>query len=207
LDSEGGGVRRLSEQAVSLYGADAYYVRASVGPRWSPDGKVIGYLASSEGAVSLWVVTPDGRNPRPVLHGVEGFDWYLDSRRVIYTRTDWDQDTVQMRAANLETGREVTLLEEPHTELIVRPDGGAVAYCRAESHYNLNLYLLQLTPPDATDGLPRRSGEPEQLTNGFAEGSRWHVHNGGWSPDGKDIVYTQDTDKGDIYIIETYQEQ
>jgi hypothetical protein len=33
-----------------------------------------------------------------------------------------------------------------------------------------------------------------------AEGS-WHVHNGGWSPDSKRIVYTHDRDYGDIYEL------
>ncbi len=206
LNTDGGGVRRLSGQAVSLYGADPYFVRACVGPRWSPDGKVIGYLASSDEGISLWLMDPDGRNPRAVLHGVESFDWYLDSRRVIYTGMAVGEGTVQMRAVHLETGREVTLLEEPHTELIVRPDGGAVAYLLAESHYNLNLHLLPLAPPDTTDGLPRPSGRPEQLTKGFSEGSRWHAHNGGWSPDGAGIVYTRDTDAGNLYVIENDQE-
>ena len=30
----------------------------------------------------------------------------------------------------------------------------------------------------------------------------YHVHNGGWSPDGREIVYTRDLDAGDIYVIE-----
>ncbi len=99
------------------------------------------------------------------------------------------------------------MLEEPHAdELIVRPDGGAVAYCLAESHSNLNLHLLPLAPPDAADGLPRPSGQPKQLTKGFSENSRWHVHNGNWSPDGEGIVYTRDTDAGDIYVIENDQD-
>jgi hypothetical protein len=29
----------------------------------------------------------------------------------------------------------------------------------------------------------------------------WHIHNGGWSPDSKRIVYTQDQDFGDIYEL------
>ncbi len=33
----------------------------------------------------------------------------------------------------------------------------------------------------------------------------WHVHNGGWSPDGKSLVYTRDTDQSDIYVIEGYR--
>jgi hypothetical protein len=45
-------------------------------------------------------------------------------------------------------------------------------------------------------------GELENLAGG--EG-RWHVHNGGWSPDGERVVYTQDTDDGDIYLLNLEQ--
>ena len=44
--------------------------------------------------------------------------------------------------------------------------------------------------------LPRALGEPEQVVP--TEGT-WHVHGGGWSPDSKRYVYTQDRDYGDIY--------
>lgn len=35
---------------------------------------------------------------------------------------------------------------------------------------------------------------------GVGEGT-WHVHNGGWSADSKQLVYTQDKDYGDIYEL------
>ncbi|MCP4003133.1 MAG: hypothetical protein GY725_02945 [bacterium] len=41
-------------------------------------------------------------------------------------------------------------------------------------------------------------GEPELVVR--AE-KNWHVHNGGWSPDSKRLVYTQDMDYGDIYEL------
>jgi hypothetical protein len=45
-------------------------------------------------------------------------------------------------------------------------------------------------------------GEPAPLTDGRG---LWHVHNSGWARDGKSIVYTRDTDSGDIYVMENYQ--
>ena len=41
-------------------------------------------------------------------------------------------------------------------------------------------------------------GEPEYVVP--TEGT-WHVHNGGWSADSKQLVYTQDKDYGDIYEL------
>jgi hypothetical protein len=47
--------------------------------------------------------------------------------------------------------------------------------------------------------LPRPVGKPDVVTHG--EG-KWHVHNGGWSPDSKQVIDTRDTDSGDVYLIE-----
>jgi hypothetical protein len=85
--------------------------------------------------------------------------------------------------------------------LIVSRDGTAVAYCRAASHLTMQLYYLKLRPPspDGSHGLPTPEGQPVQLTEGYGE---YHVHNGGWSPDARQIVYTRDVDAGDLYVIE-----
>lgn len=56
-----------------------------------------------------------------------------------------------------------------------------------------------LTPPNPNHGLPRPLGEPEQVTDGKGT---WHVHNGGWFPDGQSVVYTRDTDQANIYVLE-----
>ena len=133
-------------------------------------------------------------------YGVETFGWYLDREHVVYTPTARDSaGRMEMRVVNFRTGKEDVLLEEPHTELIVAQDGTAVAYCRAASHFAMQLYYLKLRPPstESVDGLPTPEGQPVQLTDG-----NYHVHNGGWSPDGKEIVYTRVIDEGNINVIE-----
>ena len=62
----------------------------------------------------------------------------------------------------------------------------------------MGLAVLRLKPPSDANGLPTAVGEPEYVVQ--AEGS-WHVHNGGWSPDSKRIVYMHDQDYGDIYEL------
>ena len=62
----------------------------------------------------------------------------------------------------------------------------------------MGLAILKLEPLPGPDDLPRVVGEPEYLVP--TEGS-WHVHNGGWSPDSKKLVYTQDEDYGHIYEL------
>jgi Tol biopolymer transport system component len=82
--------------------------------------------------------------------------------------------------------------------MVLAPDGTAIALVKSESHFDQGLFQLRLEPPTTSDGLPTVAGELERLTDG--EGL-WHVHNGGWSHDGEWIVYTQDTDNGDIYLL------
>jgi Tol biopolymer transport system component/predicted Ser/Thr protein kinase len=188
-----GGRRRLTRQAVP---------GGSGNLRWSPDGAAIGFLGSSEQGPALYQVDLTTGEVTPRIYGVETFDWYLDGERVIYTPITRDSDgRMEMRVANLRTGNEDVLLEEPHTELTVSRDGAAVAYCRAANHWAMQLYYLKLRSPSpaSADGLPTPEGKPVQLTGGDG---KYHVHNGGWSPDGKQIVYTRDTDAGDIYVIE-----
>jgi serine/threonine protein kinase len=48
----------------------------------------------------------------------------------------------------------------------------------------------------------RALGKARQLTDG---NSIWHIHNGGWWPGGKAVVYTRDFDQGDILVIENYR--
>ncbi len=61
-----------------------------------------------------------------------------------------------------------------------------MTYASALSHYNMNLHLLRLEK--GPDGLSRAAGEPVALTAGD---SKWHVHNGGFTPDRKSVVYTR----------------
>jgi TolB protein len=186
-----GGPRRLTAEHVRF---DSRTLR------WSPDGAAIGFLASSERAQALYELDLATGDVTLRKDGVETFGWYLNRERVVYTPTARDSaGRMEMRVVNFRTGKEDVLLKEPHTELIVAHDGTAVAYCRAPSHFAMQLYYLKLRPPspESVDGLPTPEGEPVQLTDG-----NYHVHNGGWSPDGKEIVYSRNIAEGNIYVIE-----
>jgi hypothetical protein len=70
------------------------------------------------------------------------------------------------------------------------------------SHFGEQLYVLRLFLPAAPGALPRPIGELQQITHGQG---KFHVHNGGWSPDGRGIAYTRVTDEGDLSVIENYK--
>jgi len=198
VGAQGGVPRRLSAHSIPTNGMRTAGVEANAAPRWSPDGSQIGYIAPTDSGFALWLTCLDGKaEPIPSTVGLINFGWYLDDERVILTRVA--QDGVrEMVATNLVTGAERILHRGPHYELSVAPDGSAVLFSHSESHVNQNLFSLRLTPP-GPDGLPGPLGEPVQITDGKGI---WHVHNGGWFPDGESVVYTRDTDQADIFLVE-----
>ncbi|TDJ69355.1 MAG: serine/threonine-protein kinase [Planctomycetota bacterium] len=169
----------------------------SLSLRWTPDGQSIGYIVADAQGPSLWTIDRVGpTNTQSLYPSVLRFDWYFDRHRIVYTTLS--AEGMELRAANLETQADVLLWAGPHSEMILAPDGMAVAFVLSASHFNQSLYLLELEPPNAADGLPRSRGEPRLITGGQG---LWHVHNGSWSPDGEWIVYTRDVDDGDIYSL------
>ena len=208
MDVEGGesDAIRLSPQPLMLPGADHPNFTSITGaPRWSPkDGEAIAYLAPGENGTTVWAVDAEGNGRRDLLAGVaavvRGFDWYRDSRSLIYVRDAPGGDAMEIVARDLVSKTEQVLLPRGYfSELIVARDGRALAYCEARSHMNLNLFVLRLELPEPPLQLPRRLGRPEPLTEGKGV---WHVHNGSFSPDGREIVFTRDTDRGDLFVID-----
>jgi YD repeat-containing protein len=182
VDAVGGAARPLNDQ-------DGVWL-----PRWSPDGESLSYLALSDQGPALWLAGQDGGEGRKILDSVRDFAWYRDMGRVIYTP---DDAVTQIRAIDLGSGREELLFDGPHIEISLDPNGRALTYCAALSHFNMNLQVLWLE--EGADGLPRAAKPPEAITAGDG---LWHVHNGSWSPDGLTLVYTRDTDTGDVYMLE-----
>jgi len=195
VNSDGGGERLLMDQPIS-FDSPLLPVNADLVSRWSPDGEQIAFLVEDEETKALWTVQADGGGVRKLLENATGFDWYRDNRHGLYTRRHGSES--EIIAVNLETGQERSLFVGPLTEMDVAPDGSAVAFCFGRGHMAMGLAVLKLQPPSEPDGLPLAAGEPEYVVE--AEGS-WHVHNGGWSADSKQLVYTHDKDYGDIYEL------
>lgn len=197
LDIETGAERPITDQVLSL----TLHPAEAGGPRWSPDGAAIGYLAPAEGGNTVHAVAPDGSDQRALpVSGALSFSWYRDSRRIIYTHlAEQGTEEVELHARHLETGEEVLLLAGPIAEVEVSPDGTRLSFVESASHFTMNLHVLDLEPPSDASGLPRAVGEPRPVTFG---GGIWHVHNGSWAPDGRTLVYSRDRDYGDIHLIE-----
>jgi serine/threonine protein kinase len=185
---------RLSDQEIDVPNP-VWAVSLSI--HWTPDGTSIGYVVPDVDGPSLWTIDRhDSANRKLVRSGVLRFDWYLGRHRIVYSTLT--ESGLELRAANLETEEESLLYAGPHTEMILSPDGSAIALVQSASHFDQGLFLLKLEVPTTEDGLPEPMGGLNRITDGQG---RWHVHNGSWSHDGTKIVYTQDTDDGDIYLL------
>jgi serine/threonine-protein kinase len=200
LDVETGAERLITDQVLPL----TLHPAEAGGPRWSPDGAAIGYLAPGDSGNTVWWIAPEGSDARALAEsGVLSFSWYGDSRRIVYTHLAEDgSGEVELHARHVDTGEEVLLLSGPIAEVEVSPDGARLSYVESASHFTMNLHVLDLEPPLDASGLPRAIGEPRPVTFG---GGVWHVHNGGWAPDGGALVYSRDRDYGDIHLIEPAQ--
>jgi serine/threonine protein kinase len=191
MNRDGGDCRLVWNRAIS----DGW-----MAPRWSPSspnsGELIGCIVPEEGGNALWGVQPDGENERRLLDGVVDFDWYLDSRRVICTLDEGRAE--QLVAVNLETGDVQELWKGPHDELEVSPDGRFVLFGKGLGHASMGRAMLELEPPEESDGLPRAIGEPIDLVR---PDGPWHTHHGSWAPDMKSIVYVHDADRANIYEL------
>ena len=150
------------------------------------------------GGVALYVVDRDGNNEKHLLDNVSYFDWYRDDRHIIFARHV--NGPSQIVGYDLETKEETSLVPYPALEPAVAPDGKSLLFTSAESHFNMNLWVLPLRA--APNGLPLPAGKPVQITDGRIA---WHAHRGAWSPGSDTILFTRDSDQGDILEIENYR--
>ena len=147
-------------------------------------------------APALWTVGPDGDGAKKVLEERRPGSTGTSTAGAGYTRADTAAET-ELVAVDLETGEERSLFVGPVMEIDVAPDGSAVSFCFGRGHMAMGLAVLQLEPPSDPDGFRRPSANPST----WSDQGTWHVHNGGWSADSKQLVYTQDMDYGDIYEL------
>jgi len=160
---------------------------------WAPDGEKIGYIANSEKGRSVGTINSDGTNQEIVIGPIHSFDWYIDSKTIVYNKIKSSEEEVPgLRIRNLITGEDSLIYSGRLTEIFVSPTGNSIGFSYDVSHYNQSLYILSKQDNETF------TSEPYRLTNG--EG-HWHAHNATWCPDGKSIVFVKDTDRANIFEL------
>jgi Tol biopolymer transport system component len=143
-------------------------------PAWSPDGRIV-YVADEITRKHVWVMEPDGSNPRPLTVGKEVVTSprvSLDGRYIVFdsNRTgSWHVWRVDIDGNN---PKQLTSSpNDVYTYVDISPDGKWVVYCK------------DLEEPGIWK-VPIDSGDPVRLSN-----QQTTLCSPTVSPDGKSIAY------------------
>jgi len=74
--------------------------QSSVGPRWSPDGRWLAFLADRGDKTQVWIIRPDGGEAQQVTHATEDiqdYRWAPDGHAIAYSMPDPQPDSVKQR--------------------------------------------------------------------------------------------------------------
>jgi Tol biopolymer transport system component len=160
----------------------SYLLGAGGAPRWSPDGKWIGFIGRANSKVprpAFWKVRPDGSERSQVFAdstsspGSVAFAWSPDGKRIVWLRTFGQSPYNEIFVHDLATGRERQLTHDrkfinevvwtPQDEILFSSNRGGA----------LNLWIMRA-----------KGGEAVQVTRGAGPDLGMRV-----SADGRTLLY------------------
>jgi len=198
MNIDGKNVRQLTKDTVDMpvLGQNA----SNAAPRYSPDGSRLGYVVKHAEGPTLRIVQADGKNPISTeIHGIISFDWYKDNDHIVYSKKETNESVASpMYIRSISSGKEILLVDNTVTEICVSPSNKLISYCASLSHFGQTLNILPIDYDVIFEKLVWPLEEPTVYLNGKG---KWHPHNGGWTQDSKQIIYSKDTDEGDLYIL------
>jgi dipeptidyl aminopeptidase/acylaminoacyl peptidase len=139
-------------------------------PRWSPDGRRIGFLSDRGGTTQVWALPRDGGEALPLTahaQPIADFEWAPDGRRLLVLSADPPSAEAEKRTKEKDDG-----------------------YLLGEEWRNDRLFVTEVPAGSPTEalqaaGAPPAAGGLRPLTDG-----RRHVREGAvWSPDGGRIAF------------------
>ena len=177
MNSDGSGLTRLTQDgALELY------------PTWSPDGRHIAYTRAHWGW-DIWVMNADGSNRQNLTRQVPEDirdptwdytpSWHPDGDRIAFRRFIWETEETHIYMTNIDEGHIKKLIENaenPHFS----PDGNRMAF----QGNNDEIFVANA---DGTN--PWRLSDEED------------VELGGWSPDSRQILYSQPRGQLDTWLL------
>ena len=157
-------------------------------PTWSPDGRQIAYECTGRGW-DICVISADGNNQQNITRD-EAIDfreapwdhtpsWHPDENRIAFRSYIWDADETHIYVINIDDGQIEKLIENagiPHFS----PDGSRIAF----QGHDFQIYVAN------ADG-----------TNPWRLSEEKDVELGGWSPDSKQILYSQLRGQLDTWLL------
>ena len=130
-------------------------------PRFSPTGERIAFVSDRGGQTELWVINPDGSEPKKIGSGGERGDfaspsWSPDGRHVVVSKSSWGLGAFELWAYHLDGGQGVQLTVAagggPSTPMerrsnalgpVYSPDERYLYYSRKNGGFGYNLTFPQ----------------------------------------------------------------
>jgi dipeptidyl aminopeptidase/acylaminoacyl peptidase len=171
-------------------------------PRWSPDGKKVGFVSDRDGKPQIWLISPTGGEATKLTDsktGMRDFAWSPDGTQIAYTAREPDTEAEAKRKKD--KAEVIVVGKEKMDHLYVIPAGGGAS--RQLTHGNFSVLNFSWAPdgkqiayaaapsPRAEDVfrsdlyvLPAAGGKPRTLVK---RAGMDHLPK--WSRDGKTIAF------------------
>jgi len=154
-------------------------------PAWSPDGRYIAFCRAASDHFEIWSLSAQGGAERKLGEAAvcEGLSWSSDGKYLAVVDKVAPQAPNSIFSLALETG-EKRRLTSPANELLgdfsprLSLDGKTLAFRRASSTENNDVYVLRVGAGGTADGAPRRLTFRKDTVSGFD-----------WTADGHGIVF------------------
>lgn len=180
---------------IPLEGGEAKHLTIFEGsefnPRWRPDGKKIGFIATESGSPQIWEINPDGTDAKQIStinDGINAFEYSPDGKKIYYTKDVQIKPTLSeiypdLPKAKVHMASELMYRHWDHWE-----DG-------AYSH----IFICDRKGDSLINSIDIMDGEPfDSPLSPYFEANEIC-----WSPDGKMIAYTCKKLSGKDYAIST----
>jgi Tol biopolymer transport system component/DNA-binding winged helix-turn-helix (wHTH) protein len=155
---------------------------SEISPSWSPDGREIAFIRWADKGRSLYVIPALGGAERRINDHIFHFSariaWTPDGKGLVIQGNDTADEPRSLFFVARETGEMRKITTPPDGSYgdrfpALSPDGKLIAFCRATTINQSELYLLPLS-----------GGAAKQLTFDQAE-AKWPV----WTPDGRELIF------------------
>jgi Tol biopolymer transport system component len=162
-------------------------------PAWSPDGRYIAFCRAAADHLEIWSVSAQGGAERKLGESAvcEGLSWSSDGKYLALVDKAAPQAPNSIFSLSVDTG-EKRRLTSPRNELWgdfsprFSPDGKTLAFRRASSTENNDVYVLRIGVGGRPEGNPRRLTFRKDQISGFD-----------WTADGRRIVFLA----GNLWMI------
>ena len=154
-------------------------------PAWSPDGRYIAFCRELSGHFEIWSIPVEGGAERKLGESAvcEGLSWSSDGKSLAFVDKVAPKAPNSVFSAEVGTGQKWRLTSPPNDLLgdfspRYSPDGETLAFRRASSTENNDVYVLRVAAGGRPDGDPQRLTFRKDTIFGFD-----------WTADGRRIVF------------------